>query len=92
MSCSVFISDTFDIFRKPGSGIKIIDFGSEKTNSLLFRWEELYELGKDDSGVSSPEFRFLGEDVCFQPNPHQHYGLPQDFENLLDTTKSPQID
>lgn len=76
---------TFDIVRKSRNGIKVIDFGpfdSKKTKSLLFTWDELHELeNKKDCDIPATEFRFLGEDPGFQPNPYQHYGLPQDFGN-----------
>ncbi|PSN57335.1 Cell division cycle protein 123 [Blattella germanica] len=83
----------FDIVRKSRHNIKLIDFGpfdSKKTKSLLFTWEELQELVSESD--TSPEFRFLGEELGFQPNPYQHYGLPADLEGLQISSESSIVD
>ena len=80
--CNCF-SDTFDVVRQSSSKIQIIDFGPfdpKTTSPLLFTWGDLCaKEGNLNVEPSVVEFRILGEDPGILPNPHTHYGIPQDF-------------
>lgn len=76
---------TFDVVRQSSNKIQIIDFGPfnpKRTVPLLFTWEDLFAKERT-LNIEAPavEFRILGEDPGILPNPHTHYGIPQDFIN-----------
>jgi len=71
--------------RQSSNKIQIIDFGPfnpKRTVPLLFTWEDLFAKERT-LNIEAPavEFRILGEDPGILPNPHTHYGIPQDFIN-----------
>jgi hypothetical protein len=72
--------------RHSSNEIQIIDFGlfdPKRTLPLLFTWGDLCAKERNlNAEVPTIEFRILGEDPGILPNPHAHYGIPQDFINL----------
>lgn len=75
--------------------ISLIDFNpfnSETTDAILFKWEDIHALIKDENlSENLPEFRFLAEDPGYVPNTIQTQCLPDDIKELSSKTSDLSI-
>ena len=85
--CNFLPTDTMDIYRIKKGQVLLVDFNpfASMTNSLLFSWEELYELAipTENSRMPIPVVRIIEDPTGIQPSDMSESRLPKVKEKCI---------
>lgn len=96
LSLNLLLIDSIDVIRWKKDKVKIVDFGpldERVTKNMLFTLEELHSSTKfeNDENVaanSSPEFRFIAENMGIQPTTNNHFCFPREINEYFQSPGS----